>query len=325
MSNPNDLGQNSIDAPEDEDFGDFQHIENDAPEAIQAITAGPNFAYPDLVRIQSASSLSSSNDFENSQNIVFTNNSRSSAGILNPPDVSLSTPSSSSSKTDTLDLCRSLKSDCTKSSSSRKILNNLENRNPTFPSTSSTNHSAIDSDVNKHSVNFNRSKKQTSKTRMDPIPSTSNGITHHDHYIYDLEKQIEQLKIKQELLMRTIRFQNDQISDLMERVIANEPKNDNTIANESSDQRIDTAIRRLESVVESSFSRMNNRIDSLESKINCSLIPSECLKNGELSKPLIDVHLIRLMEQIKEISEHQREQNLQTFTRIIRAALDEII
>ncbi|KPM11893.1 hypothetical protein QR98_0104710 [Sarcoptes scabiei] len=203
----------SIDAPEDEDFGDFQHIENDAPEAIQAITAGPNFAYPD---------------------------------------------------------------------------------------------------VNKHSVNFNRSKKQTSKTRMDPIPSTSN------------EKQIEQLKIKQELLMRTIRFQNDQISDLMERVIANEPKNDNTIANESSDQRIDTAIRRLESVVESSFSRMNNRIDSLESKINCSLIPSECLKNGELSKPLIDVHLIRLMEQIKEISEHQREQNLQTFTRIIRAALDEI-
>lgn len=188
----------SIDAPEDEDFGDFQHIENDAPEAIQAITAGPNFAYPglifdqelifgipqhpslfrlsDLVRIQSASSLSSSNDFENSQNIVFTNNSRSSAGILNPPDVSLSTPSSSSSKTDTLDLCRSLKSDCTKSSSSRKILNNLENRNPTFPSTSSTNHSAIDSDVNKHSVNFNRSKKQTSKTRMDPIPSTSNGL-----------------------------------------------------------------------------------------------------------------------------------------------------
>lgn len=102
--------------------------------------------------------------------------------------------------------------------------------------------------------------------------------------------------------MRTIRFQNDQISDLMERVIANEPKNDNTIANESSDQRIDTAIRRLESVVESSFSRMNNRIDSLESKINCSLIPSECLKNGELSKPLIDVHLIRLMEQIKEVN-----------------------
>lgn len=35
-----------MEAPEDDDFGDFEGAEDEAPEAVQAMIGGPNWVYP---------------------------------------------------------------------------------------------------------------------------------------------------------------------------------------------------------------------------------------------------------------------------------------
>lgn len=46
-----------MEAPEDDDFGDFEGAEDEAPEAVQAMIGGPNWVYPGEFFVNSYFSL----------------------------------------------------------------------------------------------------------------------------------------------------------------------------------------------------------------------------------------------------------------------------
>nr|XP_027198982.1 PHD finger-containing protein DDB_G0268158-like isoform X2 [Dermatophagoides pteronyssinus] len=285
-SDPNE----SLEAPEDDDFGDFEGAEDEAPEAVQAMIGGPNWVYPDLVRIQSTNN-NTQNDMNNHElNNLNNQNRQNSHRILDPPDVSLLTNISNShcsKPQQTLDLCSSLGSS----------LNN-------------------------------------------PIPSTSNGIISSstvfsmNQQLSQMEQRIRSLQTEKRLLQEQLCERDNRINDLQriahhqQHQTCVEPNSNVRSLEETIGRRIDSAVERIESNLESSMADIVNRVERLERKVDKN-ISSGSLTNGMVidngnGELLHHESCLQLFQQLKQEQQQERQEYMKTLSNILSHALHEL-
>lgn len=317
MNVDNNSDQNeSLEAPEDDDFGDFEGAEDEAPEAVQAMIGGPNWVYPDLVRIQSSNN-NTQNDINNPELNNFNNQNRpSSHRILDPPDVSLLTNISNShcsKPQQTLDLCSSLGS--SSASASKLIFNTANNyvspnksctgptsvSSPSSGSSSSsmavTNMSGLILSNSSNSSSPSLSNNNKGNSLNHPIPSTSNGIISSSTSVFGLNQQLAQmeqrirsLQTEKRLLQEQLCERDNRINDLQR--IAHqqhqsglEQNSNGRLLEETIGRRIDSALERIESNLETSITDLLNHVERLERKVDSnnssgSLINGMVIDNG---------------------------------------------
>ncbi|OTF74354.1 hypothetical protein BLA29_004235 [Euroglyphus maynei] len=292
MNVDNNSDQNeSLEAPEDDDFGDFEGAEDEAPEAVQAMIGGPNWVYPDLVRIQSSNN-NTQNDTNNPELNNFNNQNRqNSHRILDPPDVSLLTNISNShcsKPQQTLDLCSSLGSS----------LNNP------IPSTSN----GIISSSNVFGMN--------------------QQLTQMEQRIRSL--QTEKRLLQEQLCERDNRINDLQrIAHHQQQQTLVEQNNNGRLLEETIGRHIDSAFERIQNNLETSMADLINRVERLERKVDKnnssgSVMNGMVIDNGGNGESLHHEPYVQLFQQLKQEQQQERREYMKTLSNILSHALQEL-
>lgn len=288
---------------------------------------GPNWVYPDLVRIQSSSSFRNSNiqDLNNYLNDI----KRSKERLSNPPDVSLLTSNSNNSPI-TLDLCCSLRP----STNVNKL--NFGNSSISF---SNSNNSKVNQKASNGSIsspgsstgsglvltNSSNSSTSSLSNNLPPnalIPSTSNGITSRE-----INRHLNENETKASRDVGSASDSND-ISFI---------HNENSRLEEAITRQIQTSFNRFQSTLEASLNNLNNRLERLENRvtnISTQIVQNQSkIMNGGTeedkgsssnSHSTSNEQCWQQLQQLKLEQEQERRENRRKLINVLQYALEQL-
>jgi hypothetical protein len=283
MSNNNDRNSKRIEATEDDDFGDFEGPEDEAPESVQAMGGPPNWVFPDLLRVQTTQSSheepeslstnsSTAMGSHSRVNAITRLNETSIRGAigretgaipkqraLDPPDVSLLTNTSQPKLPTTLDLCSSaLRSNSYSRDSSSA---------PSVIPVSQSGTSPLNRQLNIMSPDLNSSHNGS----VDPSQSR----------IVQLERDLKALQTQKAVLQQQLLQKDTQIRELHSQSRQSVP---NLIPIQAQDSAIITlteTMDRFRTTIEASIKQLEERLVSLESRLtNSSADSTRSLSNN---------------------------------------------
>ncbi|CAG2112953.1 unnamed protein product [Medioppia subpectinata] len=297
------------DATEDDDFGDFEGPEDDAPESVQAMAGPPNWVFPDLLRVDSGQATHEEPESLLNNGPIVANNSRPNVMIRAPiretgaipkqrtdlPDVSLLTTAR--------DLC------------TPALKQSSYSREPTATSshmaTTSMNRPSTLIDVNTH-----------------------NGSVDSNHIrVNRLEQDVKTLQTQKALLQQQLLQKDTQIRELHSQSRQSVPNVIPTQSNEALITTLTETVDRFRTNIETAMSRLEQRLSSLETRVinanDSSIVCETVSTNGND----IDSHAVRqtssqtlnsiLIQQKKEI-ENERRRNLLLFSSLLKNAYETI-
>ncbi|XP_054165264.1 uncharacterized protein LOC128962883 [Oppia nitens] len=303
----NDRNQSKpTDATEDDDFGDFEGPEDEAPESVQAMGGPPNWVFPDLLRVDSSQSSHDEPSNHMNQQSVISNQSRHNV-VMRPnhrdmgaipkqrdlPDISLLTTSRES----------------TLSTNALK---------PSFSRESTANSSLA-----------NRSSKIMSET----ISSGHNGTNDTNHMRMNrLEQDVKTLQTQKALLQQQLLQKDTQIRELQSQsrqLAINSPQTQEALIT-----TLTETVNKFQSTITSAMDRLEQRLTSLETRVvntNDSIIDSgdslspktnnvNNAKEGEVSALTIQ----NILKQQRNELKAERQQNLLLVSSVLKNALETI-